>query len=92
MLEQIRGARLLAGVSGAPPCDRGALVDVLLRVGRLAIDLPEIAELDLNPLMALAEGRGAVVVDARMRIAAPINPRGDRTSASTAPLRSRSTA
>jgi acyl-CoA synthetase (NDP forming) len=74
MLEQIRGARLLDGVRGAPPRDRGALVDVLLRTSRLAIDLPEIAELDLNPLMALPEGRGTVVVDARMRVAAPVAP------------------
>jgi len=69
MLDQIRGARLLAGVRGALPRDRDALVDVLLRTSRLAIDLREIAELDLNPLMALPTGHGAVVVDARIRLA-----------------------
>ncbi|HEX6810386.1 MAG TPA: acetate--CoA ligase family protein [Planctomycetota bacterium] len=69
MLDQIRGAPLLAGVRGALPRDRDALVDVLLRTSRLAIDLPAIAELDLNPLMALPAGHGAVAVDARIRVA-----------------------
>jgi acyl-CoA synthetase (NDP forming) len=68
MLSGIRGTRLLDGFRGAPACDREALADVLLRVGRLAMDLPEIVELDLNPLMALSQGHGACVVDARIRV------------------------
>jgi acetate---CoA ligase (ADP-forming) len=64
-----RAGRLLGGFRGAPPADRGALVDVLLRVARLADDLPEVAELDLNPVIAGPDG--CVVVDARARIAAP---------------------
>jgi acyl-CoA synthetase (NDP forming) len=71
MVRGIRGFRLLTGVRGAPPADLGALEDVLLRVSRLATDFPEIAELDLNPVLAFADGVRAV--DARVMLA----PRGD---------------
>jgi len=71
MVRGIRGFRLLTGVRGAPPADLGALEDVLLRVSRLATDFPEIAELDLNPVLAFADGVRAV--DARVMLA----PLGD---------------
>jgi len=61
--------RLLAGFRGAPPADIAAMEDLLLRVGRLADELPEVAELDLNPVIAGPEG--VVAVDARVRIAPP---------------------
>ncbi len=64
LLRSIRGARALDGLRGAPAVDREALVDLLLRVSRLALDLPAVASLDLNPVMALAEG--VVVADARV--------------------------
>lgn len=67
LIGSIRGARLLDGVRGAPPADRAALEDVLLRVARLADELPEVAELDLNPVVARADG--SLIVDARVRIA-----------------------
>jgi acetyl coenzyme A synthetase (ADP forming)-like protein len=60
---------LVAGFRGTPPADAAAVVDVVLRIGRLADDVPEIAELDLNPVIAGPDG--CVVVDARVRIAAP---------------------
>jgi acetate---CoA ligase (ADP-forming) len=61
--------RLLAGYRGAPPADTAAVEDLLLRVARLADELPEVAELDLNPVIA---GPGGVVaVDARVRVASP---------------------
>ncbi len=68
LLDSIRGAKLLAGFRGAPPADRQALIDVLLKVGQLVDQVPEIAELDLNPLVALAPGQGVLAVDARIRI------------------------
>jgi len=52
--------------------DAGALADVLLRVSRLADDLPEVAELDLNPVVAAPDGARAV--DARIRVS-PAQPR-----------------
>jgi acyl-CoA synthetase (NDP forming) len=66
MLDGIRGARVLGGLRGRPPVDREAVIDVLLRVSQLAVDHPEIAELDINPLMAMPEG--AIAVDARASI------------------------
>jgi acetyl coenzyme A synthetase (ADP forming)-like protein len=66
MMREIRGARLLDAVRGLAPADRGALEDVLLRISRLAIDFPEITELDVNPLMAMP--RGAVAADARVML------------------------
>jgi acyl-CoA synthetase (NDP forming) len=62
--------KLLAGFRGAPAADVAAVADLLLRVGRLADDFPEVAELDLNPV--IAGPQGAVAVDARVRVAAPV--------------------
>ena len=64
-----KAGRLVAGFRGAPPADAVALADVLLRLSQLADDFPELAELDLNPVIALPDG--AVVVDARVRVARP---------------------
>jgi acetyl coenzyme A synthetase (ADP forming)-like protein len=61
-----KAARLLAGWRGAPPADRKAVGDLLHRLSQLAVDLPEVAELDLNPVLAGPEG--AVAVDARVRL------------------------
>ena len=68
-----KAGRLVAGFRGAPPADEPALVDLVLRLARLADDLPEVAELDLNPVLALPTG--CLAVDARVRIADPIRPR-----------------
>ncbi len=66
MLAQIRARALLDGFRGAPAVDRGALREVILRVGALVEALPEVLEIDLNPVVAMV--RGAVVVDARIRV------------------------
>jgi acetate---CoA ligase (ADP-forming) len=71
MIDSIRGAALLRGHRGSPAVDRQALVEVLLRVSAMAEAHPEIVELDINPLLARAEGDGAVVVDARLRLEPP---------------------
>lgn len=68
MLDALKGARLLDGYRGGPRADRAALVDVILRVSALTEIVPELRELDLNPVKVLAPGQGAVVVDARMRV------------------------
>lgn len=67
MLGAIRAAALLEGVRGRPALDRAAIADVIERVSCLVQDLPEIDELDLNPLLAWPEGARAV--DARIRLA-----------------------
>ena len=68
--ELLRGGkagRLVAGFRGNPPADENALVDLLERLSVLAHEHPEIAELDLNPVLALPDR--AVAVDARVRVA-----------------------
>ena len=64
MLGEIAGAQILDGVRGQEAVDRKALVELIVNVGRLADDFPEISELDLNPVFATAES--ATAVDARV--------------------------
>ena len=66
LIHSIRAAPLLLGHRGQPPADVAALRDVLLRVSRLADDLPQVAELDLNPVIARPDG--VTAVDARIRV------------------------
>ena len=66
MIRDLRAAPLLLGHRCAQPADTGALAGILLRVSRLADDLPEVAELDLNPVIARPDG--ACAVDARVRL------------------------
>ncbi|MFD5618267.1 acetate--CoA ligase family protein [Streptomyces yangpuensis] len=65
MLTELRGHALLEGVRGAPPADVDALVEVVLRIQRMALEFgDELSELDINPLMVLPRGQGAVALDA----------------------------
>ena len=65
MIEQTRGHRLLTGFRGRPAGDIEALVDVLVKVGNLALDRSEeIEALDINPLLIMPEGEGVIAVDA----------------------------
>ncbi|MGH7789410.1 MAG: acetate--CoA ligase family protein, partial [Candidatus Binatia bacterium] len=68
MIGTLRLAPLLDGYRGRPAGDRPALAGVIQRVSALVELIPELRELDLNPVKVLPPGRGAVVVDARMRI------------------------
>jgi acyl-CoA synthetase (NDP forming) len=70
LLGQLRGRVLFDGFRGAPPADRAALADVLCRVSALVELVPELLELDLNPVIVLARGEGVACVDARMLLAA----------------------
>lgn len=69
MIRSIRGYRLLEGYRGHPPADLTAIEELLLRVARLVEEIPEISELDLNPVIALPPGQGCWIVDARIRVA-----------------------
>jgi acetyl coenzyme A synthetase (ADP forming)-like protein len=73
MLQTLRTYPLLSGYRGSTPCDIEAIHDVLLRLSALVEAHAEVAELDLDPLVALPHG--AVVVDARVRLEAPPPPR-----------------
>ena len=68
LVREVRGYPLLEGYRGQPPGDTKALEEVLLRVSRLAGDLPEVHEMDLNPLKVLAPGKGCIAVDARIGV------------------------
>ncbi len=66
MIGSLRGRRLLEGVRGEPAADTAALVEVVQRVSQLVGDHHAIAELDINPLLALPQG--ACAVDGRVRL------------------------
>ncbi len=74
LVGRTRVARLLEGFRDRPRADLDALYDVLVRVGQMVVDLPELAELDINPL--LLDAGGAVALDARMRLV-PVAPGAD---------------
>jgi acyl-CoA synthetase (NDP forming) len=63
MLTEVKGSPLLDGVRGRPKADKRALVDVIMKVQRLAVDLAgTLSELDINPLVA--HPKGCVALDA----------------------------
>ena len=72
MLRELRMFPLLEGYRGAPPCDIGAVEDLVLRVAAMVHAHPQIAELDCNPVAVSPEG--AVVLDARVRVQEPAAP------------------
>jgi acyl-CoA synthetase (NDP forming)/GNAT superfamily N-acetyltransferase len=68
MIASLRSHRLLTGFRGSEPADEPVLIEALLRVAQLAAEFPEIAELDMNPL--IVHRHGATAVDAKIRLAA----------------------
>ena len=63
-LGKLRSAKLLAGVRGAPPADIDAVVKTVMAIGRLMQTMPEVIEVDVNPLMVHAKGQGVTALDA----------------------------
>jgi len=73
-LGRLKSAPLFSGFRGAPPADLNAAADVILAVAGMVEDDPSyIVELDINPLMLLAEGQGAVAADALISLNAERN-------------------
>ncbi len=68
MVRGIRGRRLLEGYRGHPPADVDAIEQVLVRISQLVDEVPEIDDLDLNPLLAMPPGQGCALIDARIRL------------------------
>lgn len=66
MMQSIQGYPILSGVRGEKPVDVEVLADILVRLAQLGTDFPKIDEMDLNPVLAF--GRGASVVDARLKV------------------------
>jgi acyl-CoA synthetase (NDP forming) len=69
MLGRLRASALLDGFRGAPPADRAALVDCILRISALVASAPELLELEINPVRVYRHG--LVAVDARARVRLP---------------------
>jgi acyl-CoA synthetase (NDP forming)/RimJ/RimL family protein N-acetyltransferase len=69
MIRSIRGFALLEGYRNQPPVDLRAIRDVLLTISYLGSEIPELVELEFNPVIALATGRGCQIVDVRARVA-----------------------
>jgi acyl-CoA synthetase (NDP forming) len=68
-LNQLRCGALLRGFRGSPALDIGAVADVVLRVGRLMRSMPEITEIEINPLVVYENGSGAAALDALISVA-----------------------
>jgi acetyltransferase len=68
MVDEPRSSAILHGVRGEPPSDVDALVTCLLRLSQLAVECPEVVELDINPLFVYPQSQGAAVADVRVRI------------------------
>lgn len=68
MLEATWAGRKLSGFRSLPPADRGAVVDTMIRMGQLMIDLPELSEIEINPLRVLAGDGGVLALDVRARL------------------------
>ncbi len=66
MIKKTRAYKILKGIRGLAPRDIDAIAEALLRLGQLALDYPQIEELDINPMFVLDEGQGSVIGDARM--------------------------
>ncbi len=72
LVSRTRIARVLSGYRDRPPANLEAVHATLVRISQLVVDVPEIAELDINPL--LVDTEGAIALDARMRFAVPARP------------------
>ncbi|KIX12816.1 acetate--CoA ligase alpha subunit [Dethiosulfatarculus sandiegensis] len=71
MVKSINAFPLLRGVRGEPPADMAALSDAILSLASLVTDFPEVSEADINPLLVLPRGQGAMAVDARLSLSRP---------------------
>ena len=71
LVREVRAFPLLEGYRGSAPGDLAALEETILRLAQLAEDHPDLAEMDLNPVRVLKPGRGAVALDARIRVGTP---------------------
>jgi len=68
LVSSIKTSKLFEGFRGAPPSDTRSLEDLLLRLSALVDNIPQIAELDLNPVKVMEREKGYWVVDARVMV------------------------
>ena len=68
MISSIKMAKLFEGFRGSPLADTGAIQDLLLRLSAMVEDIPQIAELDFNPVKVMPQSKGYWIVDARIML------------------------
>ncbi len=68
MVRETKAYAMLKGVRGEPPADVASVVNVLLRLNQLVQDIPEIVEMDINPLFVYEEGEGCIALDVKVVI------------------------
>jgi acyl-CoA synthetase (NDP forming) len=68
IISSVKMVELLKGYRGATPMDMQSLEELLLRISAMVEDIPQITEMDLNPVKVLPEGQGYCVVDSRIMI------------------------
>jgi acetate---CoA ligase (ADP-forming) len=68
MIKQIKSYKILNGIRGKMPRDIAAIRECLIRLSQLALECPQIKELDINPLIVLEENKGCYVADARIML------------------------
>ncbi len=71
MIHEIRSYRILEGYRGMPPRDIDAIKRIILKTADIMLNLENVQDIDLNPVMLYEKGRGALVVDARVILRAP---------------------
>lgn len=86
MVRQVRAFQVLKGLRGKPPADIPAIVETLLRLSTLICNHPEISELDINPLIVHAEGKGCSVADSRIVLRKGISDSSPTTSETQPPV------
>lgn len=69
LIQEIKASKLLAGTRGKIPADIDAIADAIVKLSQLAVECPEIKELDINPLIVLDEGKGCFVADSSIILA-----------------------
>lgn len=84
MLTSIRARSLLDGIRGLPPVDHDALIAVMRAIGQIAVDFPEIVEIDVNPL--IIEGAGPVAADALVILQPVKSGQSSAASPATRPM------
>ena len=68
MIRETKAYRMLRGIRGEPPSDIASVINVLLRLNQLVQDMPEIVEMDINPLFVYEEGEGCIALDVKIII------------------------
>ena len=68
MVREIKSYKILEGYRGMPPRDIEIIKEIIMKTSRIMIEIPQIQDIDLNPIMLYEKGKGAIVVDARIII------------------------